>query len=86
MFEQTDTEWGVWTIIEATDRNFTRIKILQTLIAALEERLQGLNAMPAALFQKPKSKALAGSASGKEVEIAEKFIDEHNDSGETEAE
>lgn len=46
MFERTETEWGVWTIVEATDRFYTRIKIFQTLIAVLEEQLQSLNALP----------------------------------------
>ena len=46
MFERTETEWGVWTIVEATDRFYTRIKIFQTIIAVLEEQLQSLNALP----------------------------------------
>jgi polyphosphate kinase 2 (PPK2 family) len=48
MFERTDTEWGPWTIVEATDRRFTRAKIFQTIINALEPRL-GLS--PAAASQ-----------------------------------
>ncbi len=39
MFERTDTEWGPWTIVEATDRWFTRKKIFVSLIRALEEKL-----------------------------------------------
>jgi len=46
MFERTDTEWGVWTIVEATDRFYTRMKIFQTLIGVLEERLRILDALP----------------------------------------
>jgi len=46
MFERTDTEWGTWTIVEATDRRYTRVKIFETLIANLEERLRVLDAMP----------------------------------------
>jgi hypothetical protein len=38
-FERTDTEWGPWTIIEATDRRHTWIKAIQTLVHALEDRL-----------------------------------------------
>ena len=38
-FERTDTEWGPWTIVEATDRRYTWIKIYQTIIQSLEERL-----------------------------------------------
>jgi len=38
-FEHTDTEWGPWTIIEATDRRYTWIKIYETIIQVIEERL-----------------------------------------------
>jgi AMP-polyphosphate phosphotransferase len=38
-FEHTDTEWGPWTIVEATDRRYTWVKIYQTIIQSLEERL-----------------------------------------------
>jgi len=38
-FERTDSEFGPWTIIEATDRRYTRVKVFHTVIAALEERL-----------------------------------------------
>ncbi|HSO27789.1 MAG TPA: hypothetical protein VLS48_06935 [Anaerolineales bacterium] len=38
-FERTDTEWAPWTIVEATDRRYTRYKVFQTLITALERRL-----------------------------------------------
>ncbi len=34
MLERTDTEWGPWTIVEATDRRWARVKILQTIIRA----------------------------------------------------
>ena len=54
MFERTDTEWGEWTIVEATDRRFTRVKIFQTLIKALEERLAAVDALPdSALWEEP---------------------------------
>lgn len=38
-FERTDTEWGHWTILQATDRRYTRVKIYKTIIKALEKRL-----------------------------------------------
>ncbi|MGE5224036.1 MAG: polyphosphate kinase 2 family protein [Omnitrophica WOR_2 bacterium] len=41
-FERTESEWGPWTIVEATDRRFTRVKIYQTVIHRLEERLKAL--------------------------------------------
>ncbi len=40
MLERTDTEWGPWTIVEATDRRWARIKIFETLVHRLEEALQ----------------------------------------------
>jgi AMP-polyphosphate phosphotransferase len=39
-FEHTETEWGPWTIVEATDRHFTWVKIYNTLIASLAEQLE----------------------------------------------
>jgi polyphosphate kinase 2 (PPK2 family) len=54
MFERTDTEWGPWTIVEATDRRYTRVKIFQSLIAALEQRLAAMDALPdPALWEEP---------------------------------
>lgn len=38
-FEQTETEWAPWTIVEATDRRYTQFKIYQTIIRSLEKRL-----------------------------------------------
>jgi polyphosphate kinase 2 (PPK2 family) len=40
MLERTDTEWGPWTIVEATDRRWARVKIFQTIIHRLEEELE----------------------------------------------
>lgn len=39
MLERTDTDYGPWTIVEATSRWFARKKIFDTIIAALEKRL-----------------------------------------------
>lgn len=39
MLERTETEWGPWTIVEATDRYWARTKILETIAARLEEAL-----------------------------------------------
>ena len=40
MLERTDTEWGPWTIVEATNRYWARVKIFETIIYRLEEALQ----------------------------------------------
>lgn len=39
MLERTETEWGPWTIVEATNRWYARVKIFNTIIHALEERI-----------------------------------------------
>jgi polyphosphate kinase 2 (PPK2 family) len=38
-FERTDAEWAPWIIVEATERHYTWVKIFQTIIRALEERM-----------------------------------------------
>lgn len=39
MLERTDTEWGPWTIVEATNRWHARKKIFDTIIGRLEDAL-----------------------------------------------
>jgi len=39
MLARTDSPYAPWTIVEATDRYHTRVKVFQTLIRALEARL-----------------------------------------------
>lgn len=46
MLERTDTEWGPWTIVEATDRRHTRLKIFKTIVTRLEDRLDSLDKLP----------------------------------------
>jgi polyphosphate kinase 2 (PPK2 family) len=46
MLERTDTSFGPWTIVEATDRWFMLDKVYRSLIAAMEARLGELNAVP----------------------------------------
>ena len=45
-FERTETESGPWTIVEATNRRFTHVKIFESLIASLERKLALLGALP----------------------------------------
>jgi polyphosphate kinase 2 (PPK2 family) len=40
MLERTETEYGPWTIVEATDRRWTRVKIFETITNAMKEALQ----------------------------------------------
>jgi len=39
MLERTETEHGPWTLVEATDRRWARIKIFKSIIHAMEEAL-----------------------------------------------
>jgi len=39
MLAQTEGEWAPWTLVEATDRRWARIKIFETMIRAMEEGL-----------------------------------------------
>ena len=36
MLERTESEWGPWTIVEATDRYWTRVAVFETIIRALK--------------------------------------------------
>jgi polyphosphate kinase 2 (PPK2 family) len=40
MLERTETEWGPWMIVEATDRRWARVKVLETIIRRMEEALR----------------------------------------------
>jgi AMP-polyphosphate phosphotransferase len=40
MLERTETEWGSWTIIEATNREWARIKVMETVCNRIEEALK----------------------------------------------
>ena len=39
MLEQTESEYGPWTIVEATSKWYARRKVFTTIIAAMEKRL-----------------------------------------------
>jgi len=41
MVDRTSTEIAPWTLVEANDKNYARIKILKTLCAKIEAALQG---------------------------------------------
>jgi polyphosphate kinase 2 (PPK2 family) len=40
MFSRTETEWAPWTIVEATDLRWARVRIFETIIRRLEEALR----------------------------------------------
>jgi polyphosphate kinase 2 (PPK2 family) len=65
MLERTDTEWGPWTIVEATDRRWTRVKILETIVYRLEEALEERGAgLPA---ERPNQAPELGNAKDEEA-------------------
>lgn len=39
MLQRTNTAWAPWTIVESNDKYFARIKVLKTVIQAIEERI-----------------------------------------------
>jgi polyphosphate kinase 2 (PPK2 family) len=45
MVERTGTSWAPWTLVEANDKRFTRIKVLNTICDGLDEALSRREAM-----------------------------------------
>ncbi|MCK6563161.1 MAG: UDP-galactose-lipid carrier transferase [Dehalococcoidia bacterium] len=41
MLERTGTEWGPWTIVDATNRRWATVRVFETIIRGLEAGLQG---------------------------------------------
>jgi len=46
MLERSETEWGPWTIVEATDRWWCRSKVFKTIIDVLTDRLEDEGKLP----------------------------------------
>ncbi len=46
MLERTETEWGPWTIVEATNRWWCRSKVFNAIIDALSDRLDMVGKLP----------------------------------------
>jgi polyphosphate kinase 2 (PPK2 family) len=69
MLERTDSEWGPWTIVEATDRFYTLWKVLSSVTDALDRalRLRGIN--PDNLSAESMAARAAASASGSPVVV-----------------
>ena len=40
MVDRTSTEIAAWTLVEAEDKYFARIKVLRTIVKALESALK----------------------------------------------
>jgi polyphosphate kinase 2 (PPK2 family) len=66
MLERTETEWGPWTIVEATDRRYERVKVIETIIRRLEEALKKRNLpLPVGPDPEPQAEAEPASAPSK---------------------
>ena len=46
MLARTSTEWAPWTVVEATDARWTRVKVFQTLVDHMEAALQRRQSAP----------------------------------------
>jgi len=53
MVERTSTGEAPWTLVEANDKNFARVKILRTLCERLETALQDRPTLAKAFKPKP---------------------------------
>jgi len=51
MLERTETEWGPWTIVEATDQEYSWWKVFSTVIEAMSDGLRIRNVNPDALSE-----------------------------------
>jgi polyphosphate kinase 2 (PPK2 family) len=58
MLERTETEWAPWTIVEATDQQYTQWKVTSTIVDALASGLRKRGVNPDALS----AEAMAASA------------------------
>jgi hypothetical protein len=47
MLARTSTEWAPWTVVEATDARWTRVKVFETLVAHMEAALRRREGAPA---------------------------------------
>ena len=57
MLARTEAPHAPWIIVEATDRYYTRLKVFETLIGALERRLGGQAPPPPASGQRARTNA-----------------------------
>jgi len=73
MLERTSTSYAPWTIVEATDRRYRRVKIFQTIIQAMQaglERKRISEARKAELKAASAEKSPAAGSATQEPEIA----------------
>jgi len=56
MVDRTSTHYAPWTLIEANNKYFARIKVIKTLCAAIEDKLKDLYEEGVDYLEKPKKK------------------------------
>ena len=80
-FERTETESGPWTIVEATNRRYTSVKIFETIINSLETQLVGMNAMPDSAYWEQADKDNLNDTQDTSEELEpEDTLDDNDDS------
>lgn len=67
MLANTDTEWGAWTVVEATNKRHTWVKVYQTVVDALEARLGAAHSLAAAAPQPAQPPGENGSSKAPEA-------------------
>ena len=40
MLLRTSTDYAPWVVVEGNDKNYARVKVLKTVVDAIEERLK----------------------------------------------
>jgi hypothetical protein len=65
MVERTSTGNAPWTLVEANDKNYARVKILRTICQRLEAELNGRKVPAAGSAKKPEGKADKSERVGK---------------------
>ncbi len=68
MLERTESEWGPWTIVEATDRNHTMWKVASTVADALERGLRARGVDTSGLSAEAMAAAAAGAGAADDDE------------------
>jgi polyphosphate kinase 2 (PPK2 family) len=81
MLERTETEWGPWTIVEATNRWWARSKVFNTIIAALAERLEDIGALPEASEEEDEDFVEEAELEAEEAGLADSEDDDEDDEG-----
>ncbi|HUA63405.1 MAG TPA: UDP-galactose-lipid carrier transferase [Verrucomicrobiae bacterium] len=64
MFSRTETEWAPWTIVEATDLRWARVRVFETIVRKFEESLQQRGAAVPPEPEKRKAHADDGTRRG----------------------